>query len=177
MVGKVGGAFLLRCRQGHPTLQPMDRFAVFAVVGRRALGMNDAATRGHPIDLAWPDRRGGAEAVAMHDLAVEQERDGGEADMGMRPHIDTLAGAKFRRSEMVEEDERADHAPIHVGQGATHREMAYVHAPRHDHEVDRIGGPRIAGRRVLGRKEAHRISLRCSPQPKSSAGHNDSGLD
>src|SRR5258708_12568640 len=97
--------------------------------------------------------------------------------MRMRPQVDALAGAKFRRSEMVEEDEGADHAPIDVGQGATHREMAYVHAARHDHEVDRIGGLRIAGRRVLGRKEAHRVSLRCDPQPKSAAGYNDSGLD
>src|SRR5262249_4558023 len=77
----------------------------------------------------------------MHDLAVEQEGDGGEADMGMRPHIDALAGAKLRRPEMVEKDEGADHAPMHVGKGAAHRKVADVHAARHDHEVDRIGGP------------------------------------
>src|SRR5262249_56024546 len=90
--------------EGAATLQPVDGFGVFAVLGRRALGMNDAATRGHPIDLAWPDRRGGAKTVAMHDLAVEQEGDGGEADMGMRPHVDALAGAKLRRSEVIEKD-------------------------------------------------------------------------
>ena len=81
------------------------------MIGRGALGMNDAATRGHPVDLAWTDRGGGPEAVAMHDLAVEQEGDGGEADMGMRPHVDALAGAELRRPEVIEEDERPDHAP------------------------------------------------------------------
>ncbi len=83
--------------------------------------------------------------------------------MGMRPHVDALASAKLCRPEVVEKNEGADHAPIHVGKGAAHREMAYVHAARHDHEVDRIGGPRIARRRILGRKEAHRVSLRCRP--------------
>src|SRR5207244_10892013 len=151
-------------RQRDPAYEPMARCAGLPVVGVRAVGMTDAATRGHPIDFAWSEHHGGAQTVAMHDLAVEKESDGGEPDMRMRPHVEALAGAKLRRSEMVEEDERADHAPIDVGQGATHREMTYVHAARHDHEVDRIGGLRIAGRRVLGRKEAHRVSLRCDPQ-------------
>src|SRR5262245_58950337 len=111
----------------------------------------------------------------MRDLAVEQERDGGEADMGMRPHVDALASTKLRRSEVIEKDEGADHAPIHVGKGAAHREVAYVDAARHDHEVDRIGSPRIARRRVLGRKEAHRISLRCPLEPRSSAGTTIAG--
>ncbi len=47
------------------------------------------------IQLTAPGRIGmrGAEAVAMHDLAVEQIGDGGEADMRMRPHVDAVAGA------------------------------------------------------------------------------------
>ena len=78
-------------RQRHPALQAVQRLAVDAVLRRGALGMHDAAAGGHPVDLAGPDRHGGAEAVAVHDLAVEQVGHGGEPDMRMRPHVDALA--------------------------------------------------------------------------------------
>ena len=81
----------------------------------------------------------------MHDLAVEQEGDGGEPDMGMRPHVDALAGAELGRPEMVEEDERPDQAPLGVRERAAHREMADIDAARHHHEVDGVGGLRVAG--------------------------------
>ena len=167
MVGKGRSGFLLGGRQRHPTLQTVDRLAVGSVVGRRALGMDDATTCGHPVDLARTDRRGGAEAVAMHDLPVEQEGDGGEADMGMRPHVDALTGAKLGRPEMIEEDEGPDHAPLGVRERAAHREMADVYAARHHDEVDGVSGFRIAGRRILGRKEAHGRSLRADPRLRS----------
>ena len=86
--------------------RPCSGLAAVAVVGRGALGMHDAAPGRHPVDGAGPDRQRGAEAVAMHDLAVEQIGDGGEPDMRMRPHVDAVAGLEHRRAEMVEEDER-----------------------------------------------------------------------
>ena len=72
--------------------------------------MHDAAAA--VIQLTAPGRIGSAraEAIAMHDLAVEQIGDGGEPDMRMRPHVDAVAGAKHRRPDMVEENERPDHA-------------------------------------------------------------------
>ena len=99
------------------------------------------------IQLTSPGRIGtrGAEAVAVHDLAVEQEGDGGEPDMRMRPHVDALAAAELRRPEMVEEDERADHAPLAVGQRAAHREAAEIDAARNDHQFDGVAGRRVAG--------------------------------
>jgi hypothetical protein len=38
---------------------------------RSAFGMHKATPGRHPVDLAWPDRHCGTEAVAMHDLAIE----------------------------------------------------------------------------------------------------------
>src|SRR6476659_2980342 len=168
MVEEGRRALFLRRGEGDPALQAVDRLAVSAMIGRRAFGMNDAATRGHPIDLAWTDRGVGPETVAMDDLAVEQEGDSGEADMGMRPYVDALAGAKFSGSEVIEEDEGADHAPFDMGERAPHREVTDIHAPRHHYKIDGIGGSGIAGRRILGRKEAHIDILRRRPPFPSS---------
>ena len=81
----------------------------------------------------------------MHDLAVEQEGDGGEADMGMRPHVDSLADMELGRPEMIEEDEGSDHASLGVRERAANGEMADIDAARHDHEIDGISGARSPG--------------------------------
>ena len=64
------------------------------------------------IQFTAPGRIGmrGAEAVAMHDLAVEQVGDGGEPDVRVRPHVDAVAGLEHRSAQVIEEDERPDHA-------------------------------------------------------------------
>ena len=51
------------------------------------------------------------------DLALEQIGDGGEADVRMRPHVDAArdAGREVHRPHVVEEHERADHAPLRAG--------------------------------------------------------------
>jgi len=56
-----------------------------------------------PARMVWL----GAQTVAVHDLAVEQIGDGGEADMGVRAyvHLARDAGRQFHRPEMIEEDE------------------------------------------------------------------------
>ena len=46
----------------------------------------------------------------MHDLAVEQIGHGGKPDMRVRADVEAVAGAELRRTEMIEEDEGADHA-------------------------------------------------------------------
>src|ERR1700722_15098898 len=118
---------------GHrePQLEAMQALAAAAMVGRGALGMHDAASGGHQVDVARMNGLGAAETVAMDDLAIKQKRHGGEPDMGMRPHVDALAGAELDRPEMVEEDEGPDHAPLDVGQGAADAKAAEIDAARH----------------------------------------------
>src|SRR3954464_9164737 len=117
--------------------------------------MDDAPPRRHPVALARADRRRGAQAVAMHDLAVEQIGDRRKPDVRMRPHVDPLAGMEFRRAEMVEENERPDHAPLGMRKRAAHREMADVDAARYDNKIDGVSRARITRRRIFSGKEAH----------------------
>ena len=152
---------LVVSRQRDPALQAMQRLAAHAALRRGALGMHDAASRGHPVDFARPDRHRRAEAVAVHDLAVEQEGDGGEPDVRMRPHVDALAAAELGRPEVIEEDEGADHAPLAVGQRAADREAAEIDAARNDHQFDGVAGCRVAGIWVLVGGEAHGLILGC----------------
>ena len=56
----------------------------------------------------------------MLELAAIEIGDGGEADMGMRAHVDALSGEELGRPHLVEEDERPDHLPAaaRAGRGA-----------------------------------------------------------
>ncbi len=119
--------------------------------------MRDAAAGAHPVHRAGLDRDLSAEAVAVHDLAVIEEGHGGEPDMGMRAHVEPRAGAELGGPEMVEEDERADHAAVRMRQRAADVEAAEIDAARHDDEVDRVARRRVAGDRVLAGKKAHSI--------------------
>src|SRR3546814_7062361 len=69
-----GIRFLTFVRQRYPGLDAVHRTAVGPQL-LEALGMGDTPARGHPVDLAGPDRLFGADAVAMHDLAIEQVGD------------------------------------------------------------------------------------------------------
>ena len=91
----------------------------------------------------------------MHDLAVEQVGDGGKPDMRVRPHVDAVAGLEHRRPEMVEEDERPDHARAPRRQRAMHLEAAEIDRARHDHLLDGVTRWRIAEVRVLAGEKAH----------------------
>src|SRR5262249_6882955 len=112
----------------------------------------------HPVDVAGLDGGEGAEAVAVHDLAVEQIAHRGEPDVRMRPHVDALARAKLGRPEMVEEDERPDHAPLGRGQRAPHGEIAKVDRARHDRKLDGVAAERIAENRIFRGEKAHGAS-------------------
>ena len=64
------------------------RHAIASRLPRRGAGslrVDDAAARGHPVDRAGLDRLHGAEAVAVHDLALEQIGNRREPDVRMRP--------------------------------------------------------------------------------------------
>jgi hypothetical protein len=56
---------------------------------------------------------------------------------------------------MIEEDEWSDHAPIDVRQRPADCEMSDVDTSGHDHEIDCIGCPLVARRRILAGEEAH----------------------
>src|SRR3546814_8965215 len=52
------------------------------------------------VQCAGRDLHGVPLAVAVHDATLEQVGDGGEPDMGMRPHVHALSGGELgRRSE------------------------------------------------------------------------------
>ena len=116
----------------------------------RALGMGDAAARGHQVHGAGRDLQRVAFAVAVHDAAVEQVGDGGEPDVRMRAHVHAAAGHELHRAHLVEEDERADHLALGVRQGAADgKAVAEVAHPRHHDQFERVAGRLVAEHRVL----------------------------
>ena len=72
----------------------------------------------------------------MHDRAVEQVSDGGESDVGVRPHVQALPGQELAWSHLIEEDERPDHLLFLRRQGAMHLEAADVVGARDDHRFN-----------------------------------------
>ena len=60
----------------------------------------------------------------MHDRALEQVGQRGQADVRMRANIVVRARGDIERAEMVEEHERADRAAVRRGQQAAHHEAA-----------------------------------------------------
>ncbi len=129
--------------------------AADALLEAGAFGMDDAAAGRHQVHGARPDDRLAAEAVAVHDRPLEEIGEGGKADVRMRRHVEPVADGEIGRPHLVPEDEGADHAPAHSRQGTAHGKAADVRHPRHDHEIHRIAGRRIAGHGVLATKPAH----------------------
>src|SRR5690606_2535689 len=79
-----------------------------------ALRMRDTAAGDHPVDITGDDRLLAPEAVAMHDLAVEQVRHRREADVWMWTHVGGAwePAREIHRPHVVEKDERTDHATL-----------------------------------------------------------------
>ena len=114
--------------QRHPTLNSVRRVHV------AALRMRDAFSGDHPVHVAGHDLLLGADAVAMHDLAFEQIRDGRETDVRMRRDVHLLRG----RSHVIEEHERTDVAPLHRRERAAHgitRDVAHARDDDHRRRV------------------------------------------
>src|SRR3569623_2413536 len=134
----------------------MDRLMVDPMRTGCALGMHDAASCGHPVNLAGADRDRRAERVTVHDLAVEQLAHGREPDMRMWPHVEALAAAEFGRAEMVEEDEGPDHARASGGKRpADGKAVAEVGGAGDDDIGYGVAGIGVAGRRVCTGGKAH----------------------
>jgi hypothetical protein len=129
---------LLRLGQREPGLDARQRRAGLTLVAGRAFGMDDALARGHQIDRAGLDPLARAERIAMVDRAVEQIGDCREVDVRMRTHVDAVADFEMRRPHLVEEQERADHRPLLVGQRAVDLEAAEVVGDRGDGLKDEV---------------------------------------
>ena len=144
---------------------PKRRLACAAQRRVGALGMGDAAARGHPVDVARDDRLVRAEAVAVQDLALEQVGHGGEADVRVRPHVEPLPGQELARPHLVEEDEGPDHLPLLRGQGAADLEAAEVVGAGQEHQFQAARRRGAGG--IFGRLPAHpRSSESPGPQPR-----------
>src|SRR5262245_1311239 len=127
-----GLALFMLLRQRHPGLDAGDGRTGRAQLRRGALGVGDAAPGVHPVDVARLDRLRRAERVALEDAAFEPLGDGGEVEVRVWAHVETLAGFEARRAELIPEDEGADHALLDRRQRAAHHEIVA--------EVARLGG-------------------------------------
>ena len=126
---------------------------------RAALRMDDALAGRHPIHIAWRDDLRRAEAVAVHDFALEQVCHRGEPDMRMRPDADAFTKRELRGPHLVPEYERPHHLPPGGGERAADAEAAQIANPGHNHDLNRVAGPAVAGNRVFCGLPAHCRSL------------------
>src|SRR5262245_33996889 len=78
---------LVVLRQGHPSLNAEQLRSRWIARVRGPLRVNDAAARGHPIDLTRLDRLHCPEIVAVHDLAGKQVGHGCKTDMRVWAHF------------------------------------------------------------------------------------------
>jgi hypothetical protein len=67
-----------------------------------------------------------ADAVPVLDRPFEKIRNGGEVDVGMRPHIHPPARRQAGGAELVDENEWADHPSRFGGERAANLEVAKV---------------------------------------------------
>src|SRR5215469_4191832 len=123
-------------RQSHPGLNAVDRATVQACV-LESLRVSDPAASDHPVHLPGPDGFLRGDAVAMHDLSGEQIGHRREADVRMRTHIHAPrnAGLEVDGTEMVEENEGTDEAPLSVREYPADLQSAQVAPALIDHDV------------------------------------------
>jgi hypothetical protein len=129
-----------------PGLNAVDA-ATFHAQSLEALGVGDATASGHPVDFAGMDRLQRTDAVAMHDLAVIQIRDGRQPDVRMRAHVCLAWQARHQvlRTNAVEEYVGPHHAALGERQDAADLEAAEVATPLRDDQVDHDPLPCICG--------------------------------
>src|SRR3546814_5237709 len=92
--------------------------------------MDDAAPRGHQVDLPRADRGKGAKAVAMVDrpgvVARKQPGHRGEVYVRMWPHVHPGADGQLRRAELIDKDERANNGPLLARKNPADIELAQI---------------------------------------------------
>ena len=128
--------FFVLGRQCDPGLQAVHECTACASLGWRALGVGDAATGNHPIDVAGANGLARTEVIAMDDFAIEQIGDRRQINMRMRAYVEALANGELHGAHVVEENERADESTERRGQRATNAKTAEVARSALDHEFD-----------------------------------------
>jgi len=138
----------------NPELQAVKPRRLPSLLRGGALGMNDAAPGRHPVEVARANRLERAEAVTVDNLAVEQVRHGGQADVRVRRDVEPST-RREGAVHLVEEGEGADH-PARCGRkDAPDRDAAEVAGAAVDHVRDH--GQRAARTERFGRRlDAHR---------------------
>src|SRR5580658_4797414 len=121
-------------RQRHPALNASQRRRRLTSLRCRALRMDDPAAGNHPVDLTGPNRLYGAEAVSMHDLAVEQVGNGGQADVRMRSYIEPGARPELRRTHLIEKYKWTNGAALTRGQRAAYMKALTELAQRRNND-------------------------------------------
>jgi hypothetical protein len=163
---KLGLALLMRQREPNPELETVRARTSAPHFGTRAFGMDDAASRGHPVDVARSDGLVRSQAVAMDDLAVEEIRHRREADMRVRPNIETMSRREICGAHMIEEDERPDMTARLCGKHAAHGKAAEIARSGIDHSCDPLSRGAVRAHGVDCRKYTHALSPARLVQPR-----------
>ena len=134
--------------QRHPALNAEYLVRPHPLIGRRALGMDNALARRHPVEFAGRDLLFRAQAVAVIHLSVKQPGHRRKPDMRMGPHILPLAHLHGDGAKLVKENKRPHHLPLGRRQRAPHFKIADVADPRNDDNRQRVRGNGIARHRI-----------------------------
>ena len=101
---------------GHPELHQL---LATRGTGRHLLGVHDAVTGGHEVDLAGPEGLLAPEAVTMDELAVEHPGDRVQTGVRVRSHLHG-AGGGVERAGVVDEAPGTDGPAGGPGKEPTH---------------------------------------------------------
>ena len=164
MVHERRSGLFIRGRQCDPRLDAVQQSAVLAH-RFEALGMRDAATRGHPVHVAGtnhlmkPRLSRCTISPAYRYVIVASPMCGCGRTSTLRGRI-----AAICRTHVIEEDERPDHAALRPRQHAPDFEAAEIAAPPLDDQLDRIVSAHAAS---LGRSRTFGPSLSGATERKT----------
>src|SRR5690606_35071807 len=137
--------FLVRFGQGDPRLEAYEFTTAGADWIAGTLGVDNAAPRGHQVDLAGTQLLDVSRAVAVQHFALQQIADGGEAYVRVRTGVHAFARSEDHRPEAVEKDEGPDHPSLCRRQRPAYVEPAYVSYVGKDDLLDGAGSSGLQG--------------------------------
>jgi hypothetical protein len=106
----------------------MQRRQLIAIIAS-SFGMHNSTTCRHQVNGTRPDGLDKAQAIPVHHLASEQVSDRCEADVRVRPYVDTLSGWKFSGTHVIKKNEWPDHAALRRRQHSPHSKAAEITTP------------------------------------------------
>lgn len=152
-MGKCRSGLLKSNGQCKPKLDAMKRRATFLLFGRCPFRMNDAPARGHEIHRAGLNGLDIAQAVPMHDFAVEKPCYRGNADVRVRSNVHTFAHGKLHGPHMVRQNIRPNHPAAFGRQGPPNRKTSEVLFVRSDKEFNLVRS--LLANRFVTRMPSH----------------------